>query len=235
MSVTTSEIKQVALTAGISTASGTNTYTATIVEVKSLFMGLCITLKIVTGNTGACTLNLNSFPTGSIYKGVNTPVAPGDIPAGSMLSLVCDGTNWQITPTVILPNTPSMVLTNNSSGVPQAIYGIVDAINTTPEATLLALDWSSGLVTYTGTGGQKIFGTSYEFTCVATNTWRRSIYNMIYADIILSAVSDSSAVFTSAQMANLYPNAIPGNRARGNVGSYEYWGSIGWKYTAWTS
>ena len=235
MSLTASEIKQITLTAGAGTATGTNTYAVVITEVKAYVINLQITVKFTNANTGASTLNINGLGVVNIYKNVATPLVSGDFTANSIQYLTFDGTNFQVSLGAALPSGASMVITTNSSGVAQTIYSIVDAINTTPEATLLALDWSSGTVTYTGTGGQKILGASYEFTCVYANTWRRSIYNMIYADLILAVVSDSGAVFTSAQMANLYPNAVPGNRARGNAGSYEYWGSIGWKYTVWTS
>ena len=229
-----SEIKQIALKAGIGVATGTNTYAVTISEVKSLFIGLCISVQIPTTCTGACTLNLNQFGAINIYKGVTTALGANDMLAGSMQYFSYDGANWQITPTVILPTGASMVLSNNSSGVVQAIYSIVDILGATTEATLLAQDWTSGSVTATGSAGQKVYGTNYIFECTGTNNWKRMPTNVNTVDYYFAIITDNT-VQTSTQMAAAYPNAVQGSRVRGNVGFYEYFGGVGWWYFAKTS
>ena len=231
---TGSEIKQIALSAGIATASGANTYTASILEVKSLFFLLRVTLKITTANTGAATLNLNGFGAVNIFKGVTTALVSGDLPAGSTQQFSYDGTNWQVSPTVILPTTANAVLSNNAAGQAQAIYTVTDILGSTTEATLLAQDWTSGSVTANGTPPQMVFGSTYIFICSGTNTWKRTPVGVTSVDLYLASINDTT-VQTSTQMAAAYPAAVQGNRVRGNTGVYEYFGLVGWWYFAKTS
>lgn len=77
------------------TASGTNTYTATLSPTPSYASGLTVRIKFTNGNTGASTINLNSLGAKSIKKNVSTDLASGDIPAGAIVEMVYDGTNFQ--------------------------------------------------------------------------------------------------------------------------------------------
>lgn len=235
MSLTASEVKQISLTAGTGTASGTNTYATTITEVKSYIGYPQITVKFTNANTGASTLNVNGLGVINIYKNVTTPLAAGDFPAGSIQYLTFDGTNFQVSLGAALPNGASMAVTTTAAGILQTIYSIVDILGSTTEATLLAQDWTSGSVTANGSQGQKVWGTTYTFECTGTNTWKRMPNNVTVVDWQLANVSDSGGVFTSTQMASLYPNAVVGNEARGNAGFYKYYGNTGWWYFAKTS
>jgi len=49
-----------------------------------------------TANTGACTLNVNSRGAKAIKKNVVTDLVTGDIVAGQIISVIYDGTNFQI-------------------------------------------------------------------------------------------------------------------------------------------
>lgn len=77
------------------TASGTNTYTATLSPAPTYASGLTIRIKFTNGNTGASTINLNSLGAKGIKKNVSSDLASGDIPAGAIIEMVYDGTNFQ--------------------------------------------------------------------------------------------------------------------------------------------
>ena len=80
-------------------AAGTNTYTlAAYAGLTQLIEGLILVVKFTNANTGASTLNVNSFGAISIYTKIGAAGA-GEIPAGSVLALVYDGTNFVITDT----------------------------------------------------------------------------------------------------------------------------------------
>jgi hypothetical protein len=66
----------------------------------SLIAGLEVTFKVVTANTGAATLQVNSLTATALTKvtaaGVNVALATGDIIAGQIVKAVYDGTQFQI-------------------------------------------------------------------------------------------------------------------------------------------
>lgn len=79
------------------TATGTDTYAATITPSITAYTNTQRFFILFTNaNTGAATLNLNTLGAKSIVKeGIKALVA-GDIPAGSILCVAYDGTNFQI-------------------------------------------------------------------------------------------------------------------------------------------
>lgn len=79
------------------TASGTDTYSATITPAITAYSaGASFFIKFTNANTGASTLNLNTIGAVSIKKNVSTNLSAGDIAAGQVVLLVYDGTNFQI-------------------------------------------------------------------------------------------------------------------------------------------
>lgn len=79
------------------TASGTDTYTASITPAISSYVNTQrFFIKFTNANTGASTLNLNGLGAIPIKKSVSTALASGDILAGQILCLAYDGTNFQI-------------------------------------------------------------------------------------------------------------------------------------------
>ncbi len=78
-------------------ASGTNTYTATLSPAINAYnVGLTVQIRFTNANTGASTLNLNGLGAVSIFKSSIQALAAGDITAGQVLTLVYDGTAFQI-------------------------------------------------------------------------------------------------------------------------------------------
>lgn len=79
------------------TASGTNTYTATITPaITSYGSTQRFFIKFTNANTGTSTLNLNSLGAIAIKKNVSSALATGDILAGQIMCIAYDGTNFQV-------------------------------------------------------------------------------------------------------------------------------------------
>ena len=78
------------------TASGTNTYTATLVPTPSAYVTKAVyTITFTNANTTAATLNLNSLGAKAIQYN-QAALTGGEIPAGSTVGLLYDGTQFQI-------------------------------------------------------------------------------------------------------------------------------------------
>lgn len=87
----------VSATGWAATATGTNTYAASITPApSSLTTDMEVTIRFTNANTGASTLNLNGTGAINIVKNGSVALAAGDISAGQKMRLAYDGTNWQI-------------------------------------------------------------------------------------------------------------------------------------------
>ena len=81
----------------VADAEVSDTYVATYVPaVAALVTGMVIHFKANTVNTGACTLNVNGLGAIAIKKRHDTDPANGDIEAGQIVTVVYDGTNFQM-------------------------------------------------------------------------------------------------------------------------------------------
>jgi hypothetical protein len=77
--------------------SGTDAYTITLTPALAAYTdGLMINFKADVANTGAATLNVNGLGVKSIKKLFNQDLATGDIAAGQMVTVVYDGTNFEL-------------------------------------------------------------------------------------------------------------------------------------------
>lgn len=103
-------------------ASGTNAITASMrVAPTSYIAGQVFWLKIANTNTGAVTVNINSLGAKTLQKvlsGTLTNLSSGDLISGQTVSIVYDGTNFQLISNssnkVTTTYTPSIV--NGSNG-----------------------------------------------------------------------------------------------------------------------
>lgn len=81
----------------LATASGTDTYTATVTPAFSAYAsGQKFNIKFTNANTGAATINLNGLGAKTIVKNGSAALSAGDISAGQILFLQYDGTNMQV-------------------------------------------------------------------------------------------------------------------------------------------
>lgn len=80
-----------------SLADGTNDYLVTLSPVPDSYTaGMLINFKVAFSNTGSSTLNCNSLGAISIFKNVSQQLAAGDIKIGQIVTVIYDGTNFQI-------------------------------------------------------------------------------------------------------------------------------------------
>jgi hypothetical protein len=110
-------VLDVTATGGIphATASGTDTYTATVTGVISYSDGDAYLIRFTNGNTTGCTLNINSLGAITLYRNNDGPLLGGDILDGAEMLCVynsalnafqCIGTS---------PNTLLAYVTNDDS------------------------------------------------------------------------------------------------------------------------
>lgn len=80
------------------TATGTNTYAATVTPTPSLTNGFKFQIKFTNANSGASTLNVNGLGAVTLRKHDGTALSSGDIAAGSDWWAVYDGTaaQWRL-------------------------------------------------------------------------------------------------------------------------------------------
>lgn len=124
--------------------------------------GLSIRVKITNANTGASTINVDSLGVKTITRFSGDPLQSGDLPAGGVVTLTYDGTNFQTpgnqTGVVVDISTSPLVatgsLTSRTTGARAAdIYNVLDhdLVNTTGTDnkaffnTLVALVVSGGV------------------------------------------------------------------------------------------
>lgn len=79
------------------TVSGTDTITATTTPAFTAYKaGMFFSFVAAGANTGAVTLNINGLGAKAVTKNGATPLAAGDIPSASAVSLIYDGTQFQV-------------------------------------------------------------------------------------------------------------------------------------------
>ena len=81
---------------GTATASGTDTYAATITGVISYTTHDVYEIIFTNANTGSSTININSLGAKTLKKSVSTNLAAADISSGQSFLIVYDGTNFQV-------------------------------------------------------------------------------------------------------------------------------------------
>lgn len=105
------------VTGGIqqATASGTDTYTATIPGVISYTNGDAYLIRFTNGNTTGCTLNINGLGARTLYRNNDGVLIGGDIVSGAEMLCVYNSTitGFQVIGTA--PNTLLAYVTNDDS------------------------------------------------------------------------------------------------------------------------
>jgi len=94
------------------TASGTDTYTATITGVSSYADGDAYLIRFTNGNTTSCTLNINSLGAVTLYRNNDGPLIGGDIVAGGEMLCVYNSTTGGFQCIGTAPNTLLAYVTN---------------------------------------------------------------------------------------------------------------------------
>lgn len=78
-------------------ATGNDTYVITVTPAPTAYVtGQRFTFKADVANTGTCSLNVNSLGAKNIVTNVSSQLSDGDISAGQVVTVVYDGTNFQL-------------------------------------------------------------------------------------------------------------------------------------------
>lgn len=78
-------------------AGANDTYVITLSPVPTSYTaGMVVHFKANTANTGACTLNVNSLGAKTIKRDVSVDLDTGDILANQLVTVIYDGTNFQM-------------------------------------------------------------------------------------------------------------------------------------------
>lgn len=128
------------------TASGTDTYTATISGVTSYADGDAYLIRFPSGNTTGATLNINSLGAIPLYRNNDGPILGGDIEDGAEMLVVYNSTTTAFQCIGTSPNTIIAYVTNADSvtitkGQPVYAFGgtgdrmTVKLANNTTDAT----------------------------------------------------------------------------------------------------
>ena len=78
------------------TATGTDTYAATVSGVTAYTIGLEVKILFTNANTGPATLNINSLGVKTLRKNGSSALAAADLAAGATYRLTYDGTYFQV-------------------------------------------------------------------------------------------------------------------------------------------
>lgn len=78
-------------------AAGSDTYAITVSPAPTAYVtGQIFTFKADVANTGACTLNVNSLGAKTLKNRVSEDLTTGDILASQIVTVIYDGTNFQV-------------------------------------------------------------------------------------------------------------------------------------------
>lgn len=78
-------------------AGSTDAYAVTLSPAPAAYAaGMLVHFKANTANTGNATLNVNSLGAKNILKNHDQTLADGDIEAGQIVTVIYDGTQWQM-------------------------------------------------------------------------------------------------------------------------------------------
>lgn len=168
-------------------AGANDTYVVTLSPVPSAYTtGMVVRFKANTANTGAATLNVNALGAKTIKKESTRDLSTGDIIASQIVSVIYDGTNFQ--------------MLSGRSGVQYKIYSTTTAAGTsgTSETDLLTTTIPGGLLGTSGVIAFKIF---------VNGTVRQDLTVRVY----YGASSCFTATFTGGTADNVGNGWIDGN------------------------
>lgn len=124
---------------------GTDAYAVTLAGSLSVpYVGMEVSFKAGTANTGAATLAINGGSAIALKKDASSALATGDILSGQIVRVQYDGTNWQI-----ISNLPQ-----GTVNVATQVTGVLAIAN--GGTGLATLNYNSGVVAIAATGTQNI-------------------------------------------------------------------------------
>lgn len=156
-------------------ATGTNSYAVTVdKQLSGYTAGLMVNFLVQNVNTTATTLNVNGLGVKNIYKNVDEPVSAGSFRAGQIVSVVYDGTNFQLLSGsgggISLPVYDNVVTNTSTNTVVFNILGFDstrDVLLVYANSTFIQVnaDYSISGSSIVKTSGTWASGTIFNFVC----------------------------------------------------------------------
>lgn len=126
-------------------AGASDTYAISLpVAPASYVTGAVFRFKANTVNTGAATLNVNSLGAKTIKKNYNVDLVDGDIKANQIVSVVYDGTNFQLLSPVTQPSFAAGQASQNIATT--GAQAIAHGLGVTPRLVRISFAFASGVV-----------------------------------------------------------------------------------------
>ena len=111
---------------------GTDSYAVTLAPVPAGYVnGMVVNFNAGTANTGAATLNVNGLGAKTIKKLHDQDLTTGDIESGQIVTVVYDGTNFQMQSQLAQDAAPSNVVLQNGTPIFGADAGATDSYSIT--------------------------------------------------------------------------------------------------------
>ena len=150
-------------------AGASDTYVITLSPVPTAyFTGMVVHFKANTANTGAATLNVNSLGAVTIKKSHDQDLATGDIESGQIVTVVYDGTNFQMqsqkSSTASLTYTNGVTTKNLADASGDQV--IAHGLGAIPSKVRMSVRYSSG--------------SSYIYLCDGTYNGTTQRYSLLY-------------------------------------------------------
>lgn len=184
-----------------------NAYAVALSPTPTIVAGSPLRFKVANANTGASTLAVNGGSATPIKKQGATALASGDWPAGMIVELVFDGTNWQWTgvpPSSIsltlstLGNSGPSTLVSGALNVPVYAEALVQPVvrgkagaASTSGATTITVAWPAGTVAadfaIISIGSTQTPSTPSGWTLLPTSTARSLSWNVWNYSKVLTA------------------------------------------------
>lgn len=156
-------------------AGANDTYTITLpnFDLPAYITGMEIAFKANTVNTGAATLNVNSLGAKSITKNGTLALGSGDIPAGAIVTLRYDGTQFQLQgapsetgldPTsnfLVVPNIQGLSHTGTGNAFTAALNDTITVFAVYLERALILGEAAVGTGTLGGSCAVRTFGVAF--------------------------------------------------------------------------
>lgn len=168
---------------------------------SAYYTGMVVAFKANTANTGAATLNVSSIGAATIKKAVSSDLNDSDIRAGQWVTVVYDGTNWQM-------QGPAIVKSTVTGSVPAAASSattLAHGISGTPQMVRVVLRCVTGELNYV-TGDEVAIesftnGSGYVPWAVTTDG----------TNVIVRRTSLGAALYTGNKTTYAWAAMTPGN------------------------
>lgn len=126
-------------------AGVSDTYVITLSPVPTAYTtGMVVLFKANTANTGAATLNVNSLGAKTIKKNYNEDLADNDIKANQLVSVIYDGTNFQLLSPISNIVTYKNGTTTRAGDAASGDQTIAHGLGKVPRKTSIRATWATG-------------------------------------------------------------------------------------------